>query len=98
MRIKKIDMKKLALLSVLFLSAGYASAQKYSSKTGKVTFEASVPLFDDIFAQDDNNVVILNADNGEMASVSNVKNFHFKTKLMEWIWVVIWKSTIWFFK
>ncbi len=83
MKIKKIDMKKLALLSVLLLSAGYASAQKYSSKTGKVTFEASVPLFDDIFAQDDNNVVILNADNGEMASVSNVKNFHFKTKLME---------------
>ena len=41
-------MKKLALLSVLLLSAGYASAQKYSSKTGKVTFEASVPLFDDI--------------------------------------------------
>jgi hypothetical protein len=26
------------------------------SKTGKVTFEASVPLFEDVFAQDDNNV------------------------------------------
>ncbi len=76
-------MKKLALLSILLLSAGYVSAQKYSSKTGKVSFEASVPLFDDIFAQDDNNIVILNADSGEMASVSTVKNFHFKTKLME---------------
>jgi polyisoprenoid-binding protein YceI len=83
MKIKKIDMKKLTLLSVLLLSAGYASAQKYSSKTGKLTFEASVPLFDNIFAQDDTNVVILNADNGEMASMSTVKNFHFKTKLME---------------
>ncbi|MGH1519785.1 YceI family protein [Chryseobacterium sp. JK1] len=76
-------MKKLVLLGVLVFSAGYVSAQKYSTKTGKLSFEASVPLFDDIYAQDDNNVVILNADNGEMASVSTVKNFHFKTKLME---------------
>lgn len=76
-------MKKLTLLSVFLLFAGYASAQKYSSKTGKLTFEASVPLFEDIYAQDDANLVILNADTGEMASVSVVKNFHFKTKLME---------------
>ncbi|WET47492.1 YceI family protein [Chryseobacterium indologenes] len=76
-------MKKLTLLSVFLLYAGYASAQKYSSRTGKLTFEASVPLFDDIYAQDDNNLVILNADTGEMASVSVVKNFNFKTKLME---------------
>ncbi|MFP3833982.1 YceI family protein [Chryseobacterium sp. SIMBA_028] len=76
-------MKKIALLSVSLLFAGYASAQKYSSKTGKIVFEASVPLFEDIYAQDDNNLVILNTDNGEMASVSAVKNFRFKTKLME---------------
>ncbi|WP_185289404.1 YceI family protein [Chryseobacterium lactis] len=76
-------MKKLIVFSVFLVFAGYASAQKYSSKTGKVTFEASVPLFDDIYAQDDNNLVVMNADNGEIASVSVVKNFHFKTKLME---------------
>lgn len=76
-------MKKLTLVSIFLLFAGYVSAQKYSSKTGKLTFEASVPLFEDIYAQDDANLVILNADTGEMASVSVVKNFHFKTKLME---------------
>lgn len=76
-------MKRLVLMSAMLLLTGFASAQKYSSKTGSVTFEASVPLFEDVFAKDDNNVVILNADNGEMASVSVVKNFHFKTKLME---------------
>ncbi|MDN3691232.1 YceI family protein [Chryseobacterium tructae] len=76
-------MKKLTLFGVFLFFAGYTSAQKYSSKTGKLTFEASVPLFDDIYAQDDANMVILNADTGEMASVSVVKNFHFKTKLME---------------
>lgn len=76
-------MKKLILISSILFFAGFTSAQKYSSKTGSVIFEASVPLFEDVYAKDNNNVVILNADNGEMASVSVVKNFHFKTKLME---------------
>lgn len=76
-------MKKSILISTLLFFAGWATAQKYSSKTGKVTFEASVPLFEDVYAQDNNNVFVLNADNGEIASVSAVKNFHFKTKLME---------------
>lgn len=69
------------MVSLLF--ANLISAQKYSSKTGQVTFEASVPLFEDVFAQDNTNTVILNSDTGEMASVSVVKNFKFKVKLME---------------
>ena len=69
------------MFSILF--GNMALAQKYSSKTGKVTFEASVPLFEDVFAQDNNNTVILNSDTGEIASVSAVKNFHFNVKLME---------------
>lgn len=76
-------MKKLILLIAAVLFANVTFAQKYVAKTGKVTFEASVPLFEDVFAQDDNNVAVINADTGEFASVSNVKNFHFKTKLME---------------
>ncbi|WP_080776748.1 YceI family protein [Chryseobacterium phocaeense] len=76
-------MKKLVVMSAILFLGGLASAQKYSSKTGSVTFEASVPLFEDVYAKDDNNLVVFNADNGEIASVSAVKNFHFKTKLME---------------
>ena len=76
-------MKKLILLIVSLLFTNLALAQKYMSKTGRVTFEASVPLFEDVFAQDDNNVAVINADTGDFASVSVVKNFHFKTKLME---------------
>lgn len=82
-KIKSIPMKKLILLIAAVLFANVTFAQKYVAKTGKVTFEASVPLFEDVFAQDDNNVAVINADSGEFASVSNVKNFHFKTKLME---------------
>lgn len=76
-------MKKLVSLVVALFFTNLALAQKYIAKTGKVTFEASVPLFEDVFAQDDNNVAVINADTGDFASVSVVKNFHFKTKLME---------------
>lgn len=76
-------MKNLLLLIVTISFANVISAQKYTTKTGKVTFEASVPLFEDVFAQDDNNIAVVNADNGDFASVSFVKNFHFKVKLME---------------
>lgn len=76
-------MKKIIITLLLLWVPTLIWAQKYSSKTGIVTFEASLPLFEDIFAKDSNNLVILNADTGEIASVSAVKNFHFKTNLME---------------
>lgn len=76
-------MKKLILILVAVFFGNLVSAQKYSTKNGKVSFEASVPLFEDVFAQDNTNVAIINADNGDFASVSSVKNFHFKVKLME---------------
>ncbi|MCU7618213.1 YceI family protein [Chryseobacterium sp. PBS4-4] len=76
-------MKNLTLIMFSLLVGNMISAQKYSSKSGKVSFEASVPLFEDVSAQDNNNTVILNADTGEMASVSSVKNFQFTVKLMQ---------------
>lgn len=83
LKIKTIIMKNLVLLVVTLGFVNIISAQKYSTKTGKVTFEASVPLFEDVFAQDDSNIAVINADNGDFASISAVKNFHFKVKLME---------------
>lgn len=74
--------KNLFFIAVVFLG-GFTIAQKYSSKTGKVSFEASVPMFEDVSAQDNSNVVILNSDNGEIASVSSVKNFKFTNSLMQ---------------
>lgn len=76
-------MKNVVLIIALLLSSNLAWAQKYSSKTGQVSFEASVPLFEDISAKDNNNLVILNADTGEIASISMVKNYKFTMKLME---------------
>ncbi|KFC19630.1 YceI family protein [Chryseobacterium sp. FH1] len=76
-------MKNILLIGISLLYGNLVFAQKYSSKTGKVTIEASLPMVEDVFAQDDNNIVVLNTDTGDMASVSVVKNFRFKVKLME---------------
>ncbi|WP_404986148.1 YceI family protein [Chryseobacterium sp. M5] len=76
-------MKNIILIGISLFFSNFAFAQKYSSKSGKVTIEASIPMFEDVFAQDDKNAVVLNADTGEIASVSVVKNFKFKVKLME---------------
>lgn len=75
-------MKKIVILSVL-LCTNVISAQKFITKKGKVAFEASVPLFEDVNAVDSNNVTVLDVSSGNIASVSNVKNFRFTVKLME---------------
>ena len=76
-------MKKLFLL-ITILSASVSMAQtKYLTKTGEVTFEASVPSFEEVKATNKNTTAILNADNGEFASLVLVKGFRFKNALME---------------
>ena len=76
-------MKKLALFLSLFLAINFVFAQKYSTKTGKVHFEASVPLFDDVDAINSSAITVLNADTGDIAALLMVKNFKFKVALME---------------
>lgn len=76
-------MKKIAIISILLLFFNLTEAQKYITKTGKVTFEASVPLFEDVYAEDNSNVTVINISTGDIASISQTKNFKFKVKLME---------------
>lgn len=76
-------MKNLVFLIISLLFSNAVCAQKYISKTGKLTFEASVPLFEDVSAKDNSNIVVLNADTGDIASITVVKNFKFTVKLME---------------
>jgi len=63
---------------------GIGSAQsKYSTKTGTIAFEASVPSFEEVKAKNENVSAILNTDNGEFASLTLIKGFRFKVALME---------------
>ncbi len=76
-------MKKILFLLTAALCTQFMFAQKYSTKSGKLAFEASVPLFEDVNAKDSNNVTVLDAATGSIASVSSVSNFKFTVKLME---------------
>ncbi|GAA4281136.1 YceI family protein [Gaetbulibacter aestuarii] len=68
----------------LFLLALIANSQsKYLTKTGTVSFEASVPSFEQVRAENKAVTAIINTDNGEFAALILVKGFRFKNALME---------------
>lgn len=76
-------MKKIALLLFLSLATASFSQEKKSTKTGEITFEASVPSFEEVKATNKNVSCILNTKTGEIAALALVKGFRFKVALME---------------
>ncbi|MEO7977026.1 YceI family protein [Flavobacterium sp.] len=76
-------MKKIILLIMLSVSAVGFSQEKMISKTGKITFEASVPSFEEVMATNSNVTFVMNTTTGEIASLALMKGFRFKVALME---------------
>jgi len=76
-------MKNIFLLSALIISFLSNAQAKLITKTGKVTFEASVPAFEEVKAKNDNVTCIINPQTGEIASLVLMKSFRFKVALME---------------
>lgn len=76
-------MKKSILICFLFCATGLFAQEKMVTKTGKVTFEASVPSFEEVKAKNDGVTFILNSKTGEVASLALMKGFRFKIALME---------------
>jgi hypothetical protein len=72
-------------LVCLFIAIGLSgfSQTKLITKTGKITFEASVPAFEEIKAKNESVTCVLNPNTGEIASLALVKGFRFKIALME---------------
>lgn len=66
-----------------FISLHTFCQSKYMTKTGFVSFEASVPSFEEVKGQTNSATSILNIKNGELASLILVKGFRFKNALME---------------
>ncbi|TYA92247.1 YceI family protein [Seonamhaeicola marinus] len=66
-----------------FISLGTFAQTKYLTKTGTVSFEASVPSFEEVKATNNSVTAILNSENGEFAALVLVKGFRFKNALME---------------
>jgi hypothetical protein len=75
---------KTKLLSLLVVASMSSFAQtKLVTKTGKITFEASVPAFEEVKAKNEAVTCILNPETGEIASLALMKGFRFKVALME---------------
>ena len=76
-------MKNLFLFIACIISFYTFSQNKYITKTGHITFEASVPSFEEVKATNKSVTAIINTDNGEFAALVLVKGFRFKNALME---------------
>lgn len=75
-------MKKLLLLSLL-IGMSMTAQNKYLTKTGTINFEASVPSFEEVAAENNSVTAIINTENGELAALALLKGFRFKNALME---------------
>lgn len=56
---------------------------KMITKSGKISFEASVPAFEEVKAKNTGASCVLNTKTGEIASLALMKGFKFKVALME---------------
>lgn len=81
---KLINMcKKIVAIFVICLFSFSPIVEKKLTKTGTITFEASVPSFEEVKAKNEAVTCIINTDNGEIAALALMKGFRFKVALME---------------
>jgi len=78
---KKMKNTILLLFGLLLTTAGFS--QKMMSRTGEIKFEASMPTFEEIAATNSSVSCILEESNGEFVALALVKQFKFKSPLME---------------
>ena len=76
-------MKNVIVIVLLFFGIASSAQNKYITKTGNVTFEASVPSFEEVKAINTSATAIFNTENGEFAALVFIKGFRFKNALME---------------
>lgn len=76
-------MKKTILFGLLLISATTMAQEKMITKNGKITFEASIPAFEEVKAKNEGVTCVLNPKTGEIASLALIKGFRFKVALME---------------
>ena len=74
--------KSITIIVMICCFLGF-SQDKKSTKTGEITFEASVPSFEEVKATNKGVSCILNTKTGEIASLALIKGFRFKVALME---------------
>lgn len=76
-------MKKNIFISLFIIASSCYAQQEMTTKTGSITFEASVPLYEEIEAVNKTVFCVLNLQNGQLQSEVRMKDFRFKLSLME---------------
>lgn len=76
-------MKTKIIVVLLFISSLSFTQDKLITKTGSITFEASVSSFEEVKAKNSSVSCVLNTKTGEIASLALMKGFRFKLALME---------------
>jgi len=76
-------MKNILLSAIVFVATMTFAQDKMTTKIGKITFEASVPAFEEVKAKNEGVTCVLNPKTGEIASLALMKGFRFKIALME---------------
>ncbi len=76
-------MKTILLLSLLYLVPPFTSQDKMITKIGTVTFEASIPSFEEVKATNQKAICKINLRTGEITSWLAMKDFKFQLALME---------------
>jgi hypothetical protein len=76
-------MKRIILIAMLSLTRICLSQENIISKSGTITFEASVASFEEVKATNNSVTFVLNPMTGEIASLALIKGFRFKVALME---------------
>ena len=76
-------MKQLVYIFTICMYLNTIAQTKYLTKNGEVSFEASVPTFEEVKAKNSAVTAILNTENGEFPALVLVTGFRFKNALME---------------
>ena len=69
-------------IACLLVSAAFYG-QKYSTRSGNLKFEASVPSFEEIVGENKSASAVLETSKGDLAVLALMKGFRFKVALME---------------
>ncbi len=76
-------MKKIVLIFGFLQIVNFGYSQKMITRTGKITFEASMPAFEEIKGTTSSSSCILDQSTGDFVVLALVKSFKFKSPLME---------------
>ena len=75
-------MKKSISLLFLCISCFSVAQEKWTTQSGTINFEASVPLFEEVSAQNHSVKCVLNTEEKTITCVVKIKDFNFKRDLM----------------